>query len=61
MALSYLLASMLAGPIIKGDAGIAVGNRMLQVAQTSSPKQQASDAGQREIKPKQIVDWIANR
>jgi hypothetical protein len=61
MALSYLLASMLAGPIIKGETGAAASGRMMQMAQGYIAKAAASDAGQREINPTQIVSWIAGR
>jgi hypothetical protein len=61
LALSYLLASMLAGPIIKGDAGAAVADKMLQKAQLWSSQAVVSDANRRRILPPQSVPWMAGR
>jgi hypothetical protein len=59
--LSWYLASMLAGPVIKGDAGAAEGKRCLQMFQAHLVEATASDAVQRNIKPNQIVSWISGR
>lgn len=61
MALSYQLASMLAGPIIKGDAGAAAAKDCLQKAQLWLSKATASDANQRKINPVQNVPWVSGR
>lgn len=43
-ALSYLLASFLAGPLIKGDAGASVGGKMRQIAVKLGAAAMAKDA-----------------
>lgn len=60
-SLGWYLASMLAGPIIKGDAGAAEGKRCLQMFQANRVEATASDSQQRNIKPNQIVNWMAGR
>lgn len=59
--LSYWLASYLAGPIIKGDAGMKVAQMMRQSAMDLLPKATASDANQQMIRPTHSVPWLANR
>jgi hypothetical protein len=61
LALSYLLASMLAGPIIKGDAGTEKANEMLQKYQAFEAQASASDANQRKTEVRQSVPWMAHR
>lgn len=61
MALSYQLASMLAGPIIKGDAGATVSAAMLQKAQGFTSQAKTSDANNRRLNVKQSVPWMAGR
>lgn len=61
LALSYQLASMLAGPIIKGDAGAAEAKRCAQMAQAYLARATASDANQRKISPTHNVGWITGR
>ncbi len=61
MALSYLLASMLAGPIIKGDAGATMSATMLKMCQAFKIQATASDANQRRIVAQQSVPWMAGR
>jgi hypothetical protein len=61
MALSYQLASMLAGPIIKGDVGASTSAAMLQKAQSFTSQAKTSDANQRRIELKQCVPWMAGR
>lgn len=60
-ALTWLLASMLAGPIIKGDQGAAEGKRCYQMFQAHFVEATQSDAVQRQIKPQHIVTWMAGR
>ncbi len=60
-ALAKLLASYLAGPLIKGDAGMAVAQRWLQAASMSVAQAKVSDANQRKVKPEHKPDWIAGR
>lgn len=59
--LSWHLASMLAGPIIKGDQGAAEAKRCQQIMVSYLSEAQASDANQRNIKPEHIVGWMAGR
>lgn len=61
LALSWHLASMLAGPVIKGDQGAAEAKRCLSVAMTIIQKAAAADSDARKIKPEHIVSWMAGR
>jgi hypothetical protein len=61
MTLSAILASLLAGPIIKGDSGAAEAKRCAALAQAYLAKAAASDAQQRGPRAKHSVSWIANR
>ena len=61
MALTWTLASMLAGPIIKGDVGRAEAQRCAQFGQQWLLKAMALDAQQQKIDLTQSVDWIAGR
>ena len=59
--LSWHLASMLAGPVIKGDQGAAEAKRCQQMLQVYISEAQASDANQRNVKPEHIVGWMSGR
>jgi hypothetical protein len=61
MALSWQLASMLAGPILKGDAGSAESKRCTQMAMGYLSQAQQSDANQRRTTIEHIVPWSAGR
>lgn len=61
LCLSWLLASMLAGPIMKGDAGRAEGKRCYQMLQALLTQTIPSDANQRSIKPVHSVPWLVGR
>lgn len=61
MTLSWHLASMLAGPIIKGDAGGAEAKRCAGMMQAYLSKAVESDSSQRRIKPEHVVSWMAGR
>lgn len=61
VALAWLLASMLAGPLIKGDAGAAQAKQCLQMFQVFEAQAEASDANQRRITPQQAVPWMVGR
>lgn len=61
MTLSWHLASMLAGPIIKGDAGAAEAKRCAQMMMLYLKEAQESDANQRSIKPEHVVPWTSGR
>jgi hypothetical protein len=59
--LSYLLASKLAGPVIKGTEGRAVAKEMLQTATFFLGKASTSDANQQRTTIAQSVSWMVNR
>lgn len=61
MTLSWHLAGMLAGPIIKGDAGAAEAKRCASMMQAYLSKAMESDANQRRVQPTHIVGWMAGR
>lgn len=61
VTLSWHLASMLAGPVIKGDMGTAEGKRCVQMMSGFMAQAKASDANQRNIKVQHIVPWTAGR
>jgi hypothetical protein len=61
MALSYLLASMLAGPIIKGDTGTAAAGQMLQLFGSFKTQAVASDGNHRKTHVVPAVSWIRGR
>lgn len=61
LALSWLLASMLAGPILKGDAGAAAGERCLKMFQVIEGEAESSDANQRKTNVQPAVSWIRGR
>jgi hypothetical protein len=61
MALSWQLASMLAGPILKGDAGAAEAKRCTQMAIGYLTQAEASDSNQRRNSIEHIVPWTSGR
>lgn len=61
MALSWHLASMLAGPVIKGDAGAAEAKRCAQMMAMFLNQAKASDANQRKANLQHTVSWMAGR
>lgn len=61
LALSHLLASMLAGPIIKGDEGASAGGQQMQMFQAILGKATSSDANQQKVKATPSVSWIRGR
>ena len=61
MTLSWHLASMLAGPIIKGDIGAAEGKRCQAMAIQWMSQAEQSDANQRSIHVEHIVPWTTGR
>ena len=60
-SLSHHLASMLAGPILKGDTGAAESKRQAAMMQAFLSKAKESDAGQRRINPQHSVAWMNGR
>lgn len=61
MALSWHLAGLLAGQVIKGDAGAAEAKRCAAMMQAYLAKAAASDARQHMARPAHSVGWIAGR
>ncbi len=61
VSLSHHLASMLAGPILKGDTGAAESKRQAAMMQAFLSKAKESDAGQRRINPQHSVAWMNGR
>ncbi|MEX3628259.1 MAG: hypothetical protein VB138_01105 [Burkholderia sp.] len=61
MALSWHLASMLAGPMLKGDVGGAEAKRCAAMMQSYLSQATASDASQRRVAPAATAAWIAGR
>lgn len=61
MVLAWHLASMLAGPTIKGDVGAAEAKRCLQMMGAYLSKASAADSNDRRVHPDHHVSWIAGR
>jgi hypothetical protein len=61
VALSHLLASFLAGPILKGDAGIAESAAQLKIFQAFLALATSSDANQHKTNVEASVSWIRGR
>lgn len=60
-ALAWLLASYLAGPVLKGDAGAAMAKSCLQSFALAFSSAKVSDANQRKVRPEHTPAWIAGR
>lgn len=60
-ALAWLLASYLAGPILKGDSGIKMAQQASQMALAMAGRAAASDANQQHVTPEHTPDWISFR
>lgn len=60
-ALAWLLASYLAGPVLKGDAGAAMSKSCLQSFLLAFSNAKVSDANQRKVRPEHTPAWIAGR
>jgi len=60
-ALAWLLASYLAGPVIKGDAGVAMARVTLQGFLRAFHEATISDANQRRVRPEHTPTWISGR
>lgn len=61
LALGWLLASMLAGPIIKGKEGRAMAAQCLQELKAILPAAKESDSDQRQTAVTHAVPWLAGR
>lgn len=59
--LSWLLSSELAGPVLKGEAGAAAAAKCNTVFDKLYAVATASDANDRQIKPRQNVAWMSRR
>lgn len=59
--LSWHLASMLAGPVVKGDAGTAEAKRCAAMMSAWLSKATESDSNQRKSNAEHIVNWMAGR
>jgi hypothetical protein len=60
-ALTHLLASYLAGPVLKGEVGRAESKGQLQLFQAFYAKATVADASHRRIIIKQSTPWMAGR
>lgn len=61
IVLAWHLASMLAGPLIKGDVGAAESKRCLQMMQMYLAKSSSTDSHHRRVHPTQNPNWISSR
>lgn len=61
MALSYQLAALVAGPLIKGDVGQGVADKMQQRAIQFLAIAHAADVGDTHHDTQHVVPWIAGR
>lgn len=61
MSVSHLLASMLAGPLLKGEVGQKVAQEQLRLHQMYQVQAEGSDANQRRVRPAQGANWMVNR
>lgn len=59
--LSWHLASMLAGPVIKGDVGAAEAKRCQQMMAQYLAQARVSDANQRKVEVDHMPNWIGSR
>ena len=60
-ALAWLLASQLAGPVLKGDSGRAATASAYQMFTALFNQAATSDAAQRRVDPTHNVSWVAGR
>ena len=60
-ALSWLLASYLAGPVIKGDTGAAMAKACMQSFMLVFSDAKMSDANQRKVRMEHTPAWISGR
>lgn len=61
VALSWHLASFLAGPVVKGTEAAAETKRCLQMAAIYVAQAKQSDSNQRNVKVEQITPWMSGR
>ena len=60
-ALSWMLASMLAGPLIKGETGRQEARNCLQMVNTFLAEAKRSDSNQRRVAVTHSVPWLSGR
>lgn len=60
-ALTWMLASKLAGPVLKGEMGRDTGVKCMQVAMTWLARAKDSDASQQRVDPQHHVSWMNAR
>jgi hypothetical protein len=60
-ALAWLVASYLAGPVLKGDAGATAAKSCYQNFLVALSLAKTSDANQRKVRPEHSPAWIAGR
>lgn len=60
-ALAWLLASKLAGPLLKGESGAAAAKSCYKMFRVLFGQASVSDANQRRIQPQQHVAWMTGR
>jgi hypothetical protein len=60
-ALAWLLASHLAGPVLKGEAGAAMAKSCYQHFLATYGRAVESDANQRKVQPEHTPAWVAGR
>ena len=60
-ALAWLLASYMAGPILKGEAGASMAKACYQTFMLLLGQARTSDANQSKIRPEHTPDWIKGR
>lgn len=60
-ALSRLLASYLAGPVLKGEAGTAQAKEQLRLFMLAFGAATTADANQRRVRPEHQPSWISGR
>lgn len=61
MTLSWHLASLLAGPVIKGDVGRAEAKKCMEMVGVYLGKATPADANQRDGTPLHVVSWMSGR
>jgi hypothetical protein len=60
-ALSRLLASYLAGPVIKGQEGMQVATGQYRAFLLALSEAITADSNTRQVKPRHVVSWVARR
>jgi hypothetical protein len=61
MTLSWHLASLLAGPVIKGDVGRAEAKRCMGMVEVYLNRGITRDTNQQQVAPAHVVSWMAGR